>query len=67
MLAMMNALLHPGFSWSIDTSSRLLHCYDQRSSEFFFCGLQLSSFGLAKWAPKRPIYIHCNDAVGTPG
>jgi serine/threonine protein kinase len=29
--------------------------------------LQLSDFGLAKWAPKRPMYIHCNDVVGTFG
>ncbi|CAK9192545.1 unnamed protein product [Sphagnum troendelagicum] len=28
---------------------------------------QLSDFGLAKWAPKRPMYIHCNDVVGTFG
>ncbi|KAH8976283.1 hypothetical protein BDL97_01G205800 [Sphagnum fallax] len=28
---------------------------------------QLSDFGLGKWAPKRPMYICCNDVVGTPG
>jgi hypothetical protein len=31
------------------------------------CGFQLSDFGLGKWAPKRPMYICCNDVVGTPG
>jgi serine/threonine protein kinase len=27
----------------------------------------LSSFWLAKWAPKRPMYIRCNYVAGTPG
>jgi hypothetical protein len=27
----------------------------------------LSSFGRAKWAPKRPMYILCNDVGGTLG
>jgi serine/threonine protein kinase len=28
---------------------------------------QLSDFGLGKLAPKRPMYICCNDVVGTTG
>jgi len=54
----------------------LLCCHEFKDDVLIMvCGLcvcvcvcvQLSDFGLAKWAPKSSLYIRCNDVVGTFG